>query len=73
MNDKSLCPKCHGEMDEGRLSGQFWYTPDNAKVNFFSLGAEVQLTRARACLDCGYVETYIDKETLRRKLGIISK
>ena len=63
------CPKCNGSMDQGRVpkglrcfSG---YKSDSQK--YFSF--EVNLEKAKACRNCGYVEFYLDPEKLKRKLS----
>jgi hypothetical protein len=55
-------------MDMGSLGGFVQYLSDNAQARFWSLGPEVRVSRARACLSCGYVELYLDPEVLRSKL-----
>jgi len=67
------CPKCGGSMDKGRvpkglnlLSG---YKSDSQKHFSF----EVNFQKAKACLECGYVELYLDPSELRSKLGTQEK
>jgi len=70
MTDKSdeACPKCGGEMDEGRIPiGPRWlYGYKSNSQKHFSF--EVNFEKAKACLACGYVELYLDPEKLRKKL-----
>ncbi len=68
MNNSNQCPKCGGSMDEGRvpkglnlLSG---YKSSSQKHFSF----EINFEKARACLECGYVELYLDPEKLKKKL-----
>ena len=56
-------------MDDGRvpkglnlLSG---YKSSSQKHFSF----EINFEKARACLECGYVELYLDPEKLKKKLG----
>ena len=67
------CPKCGGKMDEGRvpkgLSALSGYESNSQK--YFSFALHFQ--KARACLDCGYVELYLDPSKLRSKLGAQEK
>ena len=66
MNDQA-CPKCGGEMDEGTVS-----QPEG--INYFSnrqTGMFKEATfvgRARTCLTCGYLELYLDVESLKKKI-----
>ena len=66
---RDKCPKCGGEMDEGRVpKGLKWFSGyKSASQKHFSF--EVNFERARACLQCGYVEFYLDPGRLRKKLG----
>jgi len=56
-------------MDEGRVpKGLRWfsgYKSDSQKHFSF----EVNLEKANACRNCGYVEFYLDPEKLKRKLS----
>ena len=67
-NRADTCPKCGGEMDEGRvpkvLNWMSGYKSDSQKHFSF----EVNLETAKACLSCGYVEFYLDPEKLRANL-----
>jgi hypothetical protein len=55
-------------MDEGKLEGILQYVSDNASANFWSMGQEVRISRARACLVCGFVELYLDAAALNTKI-----
>ena len=61
------CPKCGGQMDEGRVPTPqkflIGYKSDNQK--HFSMETNVQ--KAKACLNCGYLELYIDPDDLKSK------
>ncbi|MDL1896605.1 hypothetical protein FBQ82_10045 [Anaerolineae bacterium CFX7] len=62
------CPKCNGEMDEGRATAD----DDLRYVSNRQTGMMRALTpirRARACLNCGYVELYLDVAELKKKIG----
>ena len=65
----NTCPKCGGEMDEGRVpKGLSWFTgyKSDSQTHF---SFEVNFERASACLSCGYVELYLSPEKLRSKLA----
>lgn len=61
------CPKCGSEMDEGKI-------PTSEGVNYVSnrqtgmLRVATPVHRARVCLDCGYMELYLDAEALKKKI-----
>jgi predicted nucleic-acid-binding Zn-ribbon protein len=63
------CPKCNELMDEGRLSvsdGTIGYVSTKQK------GVVRQVTvieQARACPKCGYVELYLNPQTLKQRLA----
>ncbi len=63
------CPKCGGQMDQGRMQGLLQYVSDNAEARFWSMGPEVRVSRANVCLVCGYMELYLDPEALRSKVA----
>ncbi len=62
------CPKCGGQMDNGRiptpLKFLFGYKSDTRKHWSF----ESNVGKAKACVQCGYLELYIDPEELRDKM-----
>ena len=61
------CPKCGGPLDEGRLESSVFYVSDRAqRPSFWSLDPKVYVTKARACLMCGYVELFLDPEQLKK-------
>ncbi len=64
---ESRCPKCKGEMDEGKMTPPlgFSYVSDNWSKRFLSAGG-VGVTRARTCYRCGYIEFYLDPDALRK-------
>lgn len=61
------CPKCNGEMDEGRVSAdqELRYLSNRQKG---MLRSPTLIHRARACLTCGYIELYVDVAELKKKL-----
>jgi len=66
-----LCPKCQGKMDEGSVVSGFtpWplrYRSLGPKRRFLALYTLVH--KARACLNCGYLELYLDPEKLKRRV-----
>lgn len=60
------CPKCGGEMDAGKVQadGLMYYSDWQKKT--FKLG--ILVDKARACLTCGYIELYLNAETLKKKI-----
>jgi hypothetical protein len=63
----NVCAKCGGEMDEGTVGASaihLWYKPDtvDAQHQSFRLTTRttINVTSARACLSCGYLELYIE-------------
>lgn len=65
---KDVCPKCDGEMDEGRipfpLKYFFGYKSKNEKYGSFEKNVE----KAKACLNCGYLELYLDPKKLNSRI-----
>ena len=65
----AVCPKRNGEMIPGNLdpSGRA-YTRFKAKSQgFFSFRTHLQ--KVLACVECGYLEFYLDPEELSRNTG----
>ncbi len=61
------CPKCNGEMDEGRASaGDEIRYVSNRQTGMLRTATLVR--RARVCLTCGYVELYLDPVELKKKI-----
>ncbi|MDL1976232.1 MAG: hypothetical protein LWX55_15960 [Deltaproteobacteria bacterium] len=59
------CLKCGSEnIDEGSIGGFFGYK--SHKQGIFS--EPVKDFEAKLCLDCGYVELYINVDKLKKKL-----
>jgi predicted nucleic-acid-binding Zn-ribbon protein len=63
------CPKCGGEMDEGRIPAPHkWllgYKSDRQKHWSF----EANVEQVKACMGCGYLEFYLDPEEVRKKVA----
>jgi hypothetical protein len=63
------CPRCNEPMDEGRLS--FSGSPagyvSNKQTGMLRRTTPIQL--ARACLNCGYMELYLDPRQLKQNIG----
>ena len=61
------CPKCSGEMIEGRIPSPlkylFGFKSDDQKHWSF----ETNIQKASACAKCGFVEFYLDAEELSKK------
>ena len=64
------CPKCNEAMDEGRISltgsGNMGYV-SNKQTGM--LRTVTKINQGRACLNCGYVETYLDPKELKRNIS----
>ena len=65
--ENQTCLKCSGEMDEGTVS-------ISEGVRYISnrqtgmLRVVTPARRARVCLNCGYVELYLDVAELKKKI-----
>jgi len=70
MSEKGAdtCPKCGGQMDEGRVPWGMRNFTEYKSTSQKHFTTEVNFERAKACLDCGYVELYLDPKILRSKL-----
>ena len=67
-----ICPKCSGPMDDGGAScsrGYFLYKSDQQGPKT----ATTPIGKARVCLQCGYVELYLDPAKLGENLEGKSK
>jgi len=62
------CPKCGGEMVEGRIHHPlqcfFGYKEINQRQFSFSFEADIQTVKA--CVNCGYLEFYLKPEELQK-------
>ncbi len=63
-----LCPKCSGEMDVGRMPipHKYLFGYKSERQKHFAFEDNVQ--KAKACLNCGYLELYIDPEEVKERL-----
>jgi len=63
----AVCPKCSGKMDEGRVPVplKFLFGYKSTEQKHFSFECNIQ--KAKACLDCGYLELFVDPEELKSK------
>ena len=63
----NTCPKCGGEMIQGRIPSPlkylFGFKSDDQKHRSF----ETNIQKASACSGCGYVELYLDADDLKKK------
>jgi hypothetical protein len=62
------CPKCNELMDEGSLttSDQPGYV---SRKQTGMLRTVTKISQARACLNCGYVEMYLDPKELKSRIS----
>ena len=65
-----VCPKCGGAMAPGKISvsHSFAFRPDSAKFWTLSSGY-IPLASASACVDCGYLEMFMDALKLKDQLA----
>lgn len=64
--ENQTCPKWGGEMDEGTVSiseGVKYISNRQTRM----LKVVTPARRARVCLNCGYVELYLDVAELKKK------
>ena len=63
------CPKCNEPLDEGFVSvtGSGFYGYVSRKQTGM-LKSVTKINLARVCLNCGYVELYLDPNELKKKL-----
>ena len=63
-----ICPKCSEPMDEGMLTtnDQPGYV---SKKQTGMLRTVTKINRAFACLNCGYVEMYLDPKELKQRIS----
>ena len=66
MNDS--CPKCDGKMDEGRIPSPLKYLFGYKSEDQKHFSFETNVDKAKACLECGYLEFYVDPNELKSKL-----
>ncbi len=62
------CPKCNASMDTGRInaSDPIGYVSDK-QTGMIRRQTPVKL--AHACLNCGYVEMYLDPTELKKNIS----
>lgn len=67
MDTDTGCPKCGGSMDEGRIPvpQKFLLGYKSEEQKHFSFECNIQ--KAKACLECGYLEFFLDPEELKSK------
>ena len=68
--DTHPCPKCNETMDEGRLSltgSDYLAYLSNKQTGMIRKATMIQ--QARACLNCGYVEMYLDPKELKSRIS----
>ncbi|MBK9925578.1 MAG: hypothetical protein IPP66_09830 [Anaerolineales bacterium] len=66
--ETQTCPKCNEPMDEGALSASD-PTGYVSKKQTGMLKNVTKISQARACLNCGYVELYLNPQELKSKLA----
>ncbi len=66
--ETQTCPKCNELMDEGALSASdpIGYV---SKKQTGMLRSVTKISQARACLNCGYVELYLNPQELKSKIS----
>ena len=61
------CPKCGGEMDKGRVPIGLRFLVGYKSLRHKRWSFEVNPKGARACLQCGFLELYLDPRELESK------
>jgi len=63
------CPRCNEQMDEGHVSfsGSAAGYVSNQQTGMLRKAATIRL--ARACLNCGYVELFLDPNELKKNIS----
>ena len=62
------CPKCRGQMDEGKIPVPLKYLlgyKSNERKHF---SFESNIQKARVCLDCGYLEFFLNPKEVKSKM-----
>lgn len=63
----TYCPKCHGEMDEGKIdAGENLRYVSNRQTGAFR--SPTPIRKACVCLNCGYIELFLDAAELKKKI-----
>ena len=62
------CPKCNGEMIDGKIIGTFGVPVMVFSKEFKGFDRVIKV-RGRLCTSCGYLESYVDTEMLQKKLA----
>ncbi|MHC4069903.1 MAG: hypothetical protein ACYS18_05465 [Planctomycetota bacterium] len=64
----TACPKCRGQMDEGRIPVplKFLLGYKSKEQKHFSFESNIQ--KARVCLECGYLEFFLNPEEIKSKM-----
>jgi predicted nucleic-acid-binding Zn-ribbon protein len=68
--DTHPCPKCNEALDEGRISmtgSDYLAYLSNKQTGMIRTATNI--TKARACPNCGYVEFYLDPKELKSRLS----
>jgi len=67
--EKRKCLRCQHEMDEGDI-----FVSDPIAFAYVSASPKAErgmrIEKGRACTNCGYLELYLDVETLKKRLRI---
>ena len=67
--ERYICPRCSELMDEGHMS----FSGSNAgyvsKKQTGMIRKAAVIQQARACLNCGYVEMYLDPNELKKNIS----
>ena len=64
----TACPKCRGQMDEGRISASHIFLLGYKSNEGKRFSFESNIQKARACLDCGYLEFFLNPEEVKSKM-----
>ena len=63
------CPRCNEPMDEGHVSFSGSTAGYVSKKQTGMVRRATTIQRARACLNCGYVELHLDPNELKKNIS----
>lgn len=67
--EEHRCPRCNEPMDEGHVSFSGSAAGYVSKKQTGMVRRAATIKAARACLNCGYVEMYLDPNELKKNIA----
>jgi predicted nucleic-acid-binding Zn-ribbon protein len=67
--EEPRCPRCNEPMDEGRISFSGSTAGYVSSKQTGMIRRATTLQQARACLNCGYVELYLNPKELKQNIS----